>query len=113
MAVAGFSADEIDLTQHGASLMITGQKKSDQGARQMLHHGIAGRNFNQTFNLADHVKVAAANLENGLLAVDLVREVPEELKPRRIEVGSGKMAQPAQANHPQRIGDANEHRDVV
>jgi molecular chaperone IbpA len=88
MAVAGFGPDEIELTQHGAELQVTGEKKVEQDGRQVLHQGLALRNFKQTFKLADHVKVAAAQLENGLLAVDLVREVPEEMKPRKIEIAA-------------------------
>ncbi len=89
MAVAGFAADEIELTQHGTTLLIAGQKKADGAKHQMLHQGISSRNFKQTFSLADHVKVAAATMENGLLSIDLVREVPEALKPRTIEIKSG------------------------
>jgi molecular chaperone IbpA len=88
MAVAGFGPDEIDLTQHGNNLLVTGQRKGEPSERQMLHQGIASRNFKQTFNLADYVKVVGAKLENGLLAIDLVREVPEQLKPRRIDISS-------------------------
>jgi molecular chaperone IbpA len=87
MAVAGFGSNEIELVQHGSTLLVTGQKGEHQGA-QMLHQGIASSSFRQSFNLADHVKVVGANLEHGLLAIDLVREVPEQLKPRRIEIGS-------------------------
>jgi molecular chaperone IbpA len=100
MAVAGFSPSEIELTQHGNTLLVTGQKKAEDKGRQMLHHGIAARAFKQTFNLADHVKVVGADLNNGLLAVDLVREVPEQLKPRKIEIGTsatGKLEQDNQA----------------
>jgi len=89
MAVAGFSPDEIELTQHQNTLLVTGNKHSEPEGTQILHRGIATRAFKQTFNLADHVKVAGANLENGLLTVDLVREVPEALKPRRIEIVTG------------------------
>ena len=95
MAVAGFSPDEIELTQNGSSLLVTGNKHAEPEGTQILHRGIATRAFKQTFNLADHVKVTGAALENGLLTVDLVREVPEALKPRRIEIassGSGKNA---------------------
>ena len=88
MAVAGFRQDEVELTQHGTNLHVTGQKAAQQGERQVLHQGIAGRSFKQTFSLADHVKVAGANLEDGLLSINLVREVPEQLKPRRIEIGT-------------------------
>ena len=88
MAVAGFGSDDIELTQHGTTLTVVGRKKTEENGRQILHQGIAGRNFKQVFNLADHVKVAAANLENGLLSIELVREVPEQLKPRRIEIAA-------------------------
>lgn len=88
MAVAGFSADEIELVQHESTLLVTGNKHSESQGVQVLHRGIATRAFKQTFNLADHVKVRGASLENGLLTVDLVREVPEQLKPRRIEIAS-------------------------
>ena len=88
MAVAGFRQDEVELTQHGTNLHVIGRKAAPEGERQVLHQGIAGRSFKQTFSLADHVKVAGASLEDGLLSVDLVREVPEQLKPRRIEIGT-------------------------
>lgn len=92
MAIAGFGPDEIELVQQGTTLLITGQKKTEPKHQEMLHQGLASRSFKQTFNLADHVKVASANLENGLLLVDLVREIPEQLKPRRIELGSPAVA---------------------
>lgn len=87
MAVAGFSQEEIELTQHDTTLVVTGHKRDRDGDRDYLHRGIAARAFRQTFSLADHVKVTGASLENGLLAVDLRREVPEALKPRRIAIG--------------------------
>jgi molecular chaperone IbpA len=89
MAVAGFSQDEIELLQKDGALFVSGQKHADPEGVQMLHRGIATRAFKQSFSLADHVKVAGASLENGLLMIDLVREVPEALKPRRIEIGRG------------------------
>lgn len=101
MAIAGFGSEEIELTQHGATLIVTGQKKAEEDGRQLLHQGIAFRNFKQTFNLADHVTVAAANLENGLLSIDLVHELPEQLKPRRIEIGGD--ASKVQDNRPRQI----------
>jgi molecular chaperone IbpA len=88
MAVAGFSPDEIELVQQENVLLVTGQKHPDPEGVQVLHRGIATRAFKQTFNLADHVKVTGANLENGLLVIELKREVPEALKPRRIEIAS-------------------------
>ena len=88
MAIAGFGPDEVDVMQHGAELTVIGQKSADDASAQYLHRGMANRNFKQVFRLADHVKVADARLGNGLLSVELVREVPEELKPRRIEISS-------------------------
>lgn len=88
MAVAGFGANEIELIQQGNTLTVTGQKKSVTRTEGMLHQGLVFRDFKHSFNLADHVKVASAQLDNGLLSVELVREVPEQLKPRRIELAS-------------------------
>ncbi|AWN50397.1 Hsp20 family protein [Methylobacterium sp. 17Sr1-1] len=104
MAVAGFSPDEIELTQHDTTLVVTGQKKDRDAERAYLHRGIAARAFRQTFNLADHVTVTGASLEHGLLAVDLKREVPEALKPRRIAIGGGQAAL-GQDNAPARVED--------
>ena len=103
MTIAGFSPDEIELVQHGTTLLVTGQKGEQP---ELLHQGIP-LSFKQSFNLADHVKVAGANLEHGLLMIDLVREAPEELKPRRIEISSGNATKVAkQDNQPKQI-DAN------
>ncbi|ESY76112.1 molecular chaperone Hsp20 [Mesorhizobium sp. LNHC221B00] len=88
MAVAGFGLDEVELVQNGPELSVIGQRKPDQENREILHRGLAIGNFKQVFKLADHVKVKAVNLQNGLLSVDLIREVPEVLKPRRIEISS-------------------------
>ena len=90
MAVAGFTPEEINLVQQENALLVEARKHPEPEGVQVLHRGIATRSFRQTFNLADYVKVSGANLENGLLVIDLVREVPEEMKPRRIEIaGSG------------------------
>jgi molecular chaperone IbpA len=113
MALAGFRPDEVEVTQHGTSLLVSGQKKADPGQHTLLHQGIAFRNFRQSFNLAEHVKVAAANLENGLLTIDLVREVPEQLKPRRIEIVSGDGAPAAQDNRPAQLGQSTEQRSAA
>jgi molecular chaperone IbpA len=88
LAVAGFGPDEIEVTQHDTSLSVIGKKAEPDQERQYMHRGIAGRGFRQTFNLAEHVKVTGADLHNGLLSIGLVREVPEALKPRRIEIGA-------------------------
>jgi molecular chaperone IbpA len=86
MAVAGFSPEEIDLTVHENTLLVTGKAKKEDGNSRYLHHGIARRAFERRFSLADHIKVAGANLVNGMLHVDLVREVPEAMKPRKIAI---------------------------
>jgi len=111
MAIAGFGPDEIELTQQGNVLLVSGQKKADQERQEMLHQGLAFRNFKQTFNLADHVKVTQANLENGLLSVELVREVPEQLKPRRITIGSSSTLGSVQDNQRQ-LSDQNGDRQI-
>lgn len=87
LAVAGFSQDELSITQEQTMLMVSGQKAGEDSA-QYLHRGIAGRSFQRRFELADHVKVVGASLVDGLLTIDLKREVPEEMKPRRIEIAS-------------------------
>lgn len=86
MAVAGFAPDEVELTQHGPELTVTGQKKPEDNDRQVLHRGLATGNFKQGFKLADYVKVANASLANGLLSIELAREIPEQMKPRRIVI---------------------------
>lgn len=91
LAVAGFKPDEIDITAQQNLLVVTGKKTpetQDQG--QFLHVGIAQRGFERRFELADFVRVSAANLEDGLLVIDLVREVPEAMKPKKISIGGQK-----------------------
>ncbi len=89
MAIAGFGEDDLDLTVTENSLVVAG-KLDDQTPEDVkyLHHGIAGRAFEQRFQLADHIKVKGAALVNGLLSIDLVHEVPEEKKPRKIPVST-------------------------
>ena len=88
MAVAGFSEDELSIEARRNALTITGQKTEEEAkeGRDFLHRGIAARAFERRFQLADHVEVTGAELVNGLLHVDLKREIPEEMKPRRIEI---------------------------
>jgi molecular chaperone IbpA len=87
IAVAGYGRDELSISTEPNLLIVTGEKTADsQGA--FLHRGIANRNFTRRFELADHVKVTAANLVNGLLTVELQREIPEAMKPRRILIGT-------------------------
>ena len=89
MAVAGFAPDEIEVVAKPNLLTVSGQKAKSEEGVQYLHRGIATRSFRQTFELADYVKVADAKLDNGLLMIELVREVPEAMKPRRIEIKAG------------------------
>jgi molecular chaperone IbpA len=86
MAVAGFSPDEIDVTVHQNTLLVTGKSKKEEDESRFLHRGIARRAFERRFSLADHIKVVGASLDNGMLHVDLVHQVPEEAKPRKIEI---------------------------
>jgi len=89
VAVAGFKPDEIDITAQQNLLIVTGSKQSDSNDnRDFLHMGIASRNFERRFQLADHIHVTAADMADGLLIVTLVREVPEALKPRKIAIGA-------------------------
>jgi len=109
MAIAGFGAAEIELVQEGNTLTVSGEKRSSpDDQHEMLHHGLAFRNFRQTFNLAAHVKVESASLENGLLLVRLVRELPEQLKPRHIKLRSAQSAISHQDNRPDVTGELRE-----
>ncbi|MEE4279400.1 MAG: Hsp20 family protein [Halieaceae bacterium] len=89
MAVAGFTESDLDITSEQNTLVISGRQEDDSEGRNFLHRGIAARNFERKFQLAEHVRVQSARLENGLLHVDLVREIPEAMKPRRIAIESG------------------------
>lgn len=94
MAVAGFSESEISIEAHRNVLTIKGEKSEDQDeGSELLYRGIAGRAFERRFQLADHVEVQGATLKNGLLHIDLKRNIPEEMKPRRIAIA----AAPSQA----------------
>lgn len=91
MAVAGFGEGDLTITSEQNNLTVSGNKESKEEGRRYLHRGIAERSFERRFQLADHVKVRGAQLENGLLHIRLVREIPEAMKPQtiRIEAGSG------------------------
>lgn len=89
MAVAGFERSEIDIEAENDTLKIVGRKQRDETRRTFLHRGIAARDFEHSFKLADHVRVVSARLDNGLLDIELVREVPEALKPRKIVIDGG------------------------
>lgn len=87
IAVAGFAQDDLDITFQSNLLTVTG-KKQESPSEGYLHRGIAGRPFEHRFELADHVRVDGADLNNGLLTIELVREIPEALKPRKISIQS-------------------------
>jgi molecular chaperone IbpA len=92
MAVAGFSPDELDLTVQENSLLVTGKAKKEDEESRYLHRGIARRAFERRFSLADHLKIVGATIRDGMLHVDLAREVPEAAKPRKIQIGTGQPA---------------------
>ena len=93
LAVAGFTRDEIDIVAQQNVLVVSG-KKRDEDDRNFIHRGIATRSFERRFALADHIQVRDADLKDGLLSITLVREIPEAMKPRRIDIG-GTGDQPA------------------
>ena len=88
MAVAGFSADEVDVTWKPQELIVSAKREQKDDGATYLHRGIAARDFQRSFSLADHIEVQSASLENGLLTIDLVRNVPEALKPRKTAIAN-------------------------
>ena len=91
LAVAGFKPDEIDITAQQNVLIVSGRKneESEEKSSDYIYRGIANRSFERRFALADHIQVRAADLKDGLLAIELVREIPEAMKPRKIDIGGG------------------------
>jgi molecular chaperone IbpA len=89
VAVAGFSEDELNVEVRENALIVSARKAADEAERTYLHRGIANRAFERRFHLAEHVRVTGASHLNGMLNIDLAREVPEALKPRRIEISGG------------------------
>ena len=89
LAVAGFKPDEIDITAQQNVLLVTGRKKEEGGEKDnnYVYRGIATRSFERRFALADHIQVKGADMKDGLLAIELVREIPEAMKPRKISIG--------------------------
>jgi molecular chaperone IbpA len=87
LAVPGFGMDDLEITQQPNLLLVSGNKK-DAPDQEYLHRGIESRSFQHRFELADYVEVAAADLQNGLLTIELKREIPEAMKPRRVNIGA-------------------------
>ena len=89
MAVAGFTSEELDIQSEQRTLTVKGRRDNDRLEHNYLHRGIAARNFERRFQLADHIEVTGARLDHGLLHIDLIREVPEAMKPKQIPIGDG------------------------
>ena len=89
LAVAGFKPDEIDITAQQNVLVVSGRKadESEEKGTDFIYRGIANRSFERRFALADHIQVTGADLKDGLLSIELVREIPEAMKPRKIDIG--------------------------
>ena len=94
LAVAGFRPEEIDITAQQNVLIVTGRKKeeTEEQGSDYIYRGIANRSFERRFALADHIQVKGADLRDGLLAIELVREIPEAMKPKKISIGGGESA---------------------
>ncbi|MBS0307351.1 MAG: Hsp20 family protein [Proteobacteria bacterium] len=92
MAIAGFARDELEIETERDTLKITGRKPKEDAQKSYLHRGIATRDFEHRFQLADHVRVTGARLDNGLLSIELAREIPDTLKPRRIAIDAANTA---------------------
>ena len=92
MAVAGFAEPDLDVTIHEGTLIVTGHSNQEtvDEEKTFLYRGIAGRQFKRLFQLADFIEIKSASLKNGLLHIDLKREVPEKMKPRKINIGNHK-----------------------
>jgi molecular chaperone IbpA len=106
VAVAGFGQNEVEITSQQNQLLIRGQK-SDENGSNYVHRGIANRSFERRFALADHIQVRGADLKDGMLSIELVREIPEAMKPRKIEIGGT-----AQPKHDQIEATANEQKET-
>lgn len=104
LAVAGFRPDEIDITAQQNVLIVSGRKseESDEENSDYIYRGIATRSFERRFALADHVRVKSADLSDGLLSIEMVREIPEAMKPRKIDIGSGRKQERAALGRDQR-----------
>ena len=111
LAVAGFKPGELDITAQDNVLIVSGRKgeESGEGGSDYIYRGIANRSFERRFALADHIKVTGADLKDGLLVIDLVREIPESMKPRKIDIGG---SQPA-PQHDRIGGDEPASRQTV
>jgi molecular chaperone IbpA len=99
MAVAGFAAEDLEIVAQPNALVVVGKARKESETAQVLHRGIARRAFERRFQLADFIKVASADLDNGLLHIELVREVPEAMKPRTIAISRAQSTSPQITQH--------------
>jgi molecular chaperone IbpA len=114
LAVAGFARDELDISVNEGVLTVAGRKADDRdGGRQFLHRGIGTRAFERRFELADFVQVHGADLKDGLLTIELVREVPEAMKPRKIEIGGSARQLDSEPRDQQQIGQSADSRQAA
>ncbi|MGI1677516.1 MAG: Hsp20 family protein [Cellvibrionaceae bacterium] len=102
MAVAGFDQAELEIETEMNKLVVRGKKEPEQAEKKYLHQGIAARNFERQFQLADHVRVTDARCENGLLHIELVRELPEVMKPRKVQIQSSLAAKASVSSTPEK-----------
>lgn len=114
LAVAGFGRDELDISVKEGVLTVAGRKADDRdGERQFLHRGIGTRAFERRFELADFVQVRGADLRDGLLTIELVREVPEAMKPRKIEIGGNVRQLDSEPREQPQIGQSADSRQAA
>ena len=111
LAVAGFRPDEIDITAQQNVLLVSGRKsdESDEQSGDFIYRGIANRSFERRFALADHIQVRGADLKDGLLSIELVREIPEAMKPRKIDIGGSEQKQVEKPASKQTVDAEAEH----
>ena len=112
LAVAGFKPDEIDITAQQNVLIVSGRKNEDSEEKgsDYIYRGIANRSFERRFALADHIQVRGADLKDGLLSIELIREIPEAMKPRKIDISTGSSDQ---AGGPQEITASSTERQAI
>ena len=111
LAVAGFTPQEIDITAQQNVLLVSGRKsdESDEQSGDFIYRGIANRSFERRFALADHIQVRGADLKDGLLSIELVREIPEAMKPRKIDIGGSEQKQVEKPASKQTVDAEAEH----
>ena len=111
LAVAGFAPQEIDITAQQNVLLVSGRKsdESDEQSGDFIYRGIANRSFERRFALADHIQVRGADLKDGLLSIELVREIPEAMKPRKIDIGGSEQKQVEKPASKQTVDAEAEH----